>query len=292
MKRIMFFVVALVACAATVYAQDDAARLKVGTNDVFKGPVGLQLYSLRDVFGQDLEKGFNTAEGLGFGYVELAGRYNLEIDEMVAKLKEHHLTPIAGHWDYNLFKNDPESVAKEVKALGLKYAGVAWIPHDGDFDEDDVNAAAEVFNNAGKVLAKYGIGFYYHNHGYEFLPAGDGKTMFDLLVERTDPKYVSFQMDILWTIFPGQDAAALLRKYPDRWLLIYLKDLKKGVEGNNSGGTSVENDVTLGSGQVPYAEVLKAAQEVGVKYYFIEDESPRAVEQIPNSLKFLESVKW
>ena len=149
-----------------------------------------------------------------------------------------------------------------------------------------------MFNNAGKVLAKYGIGFYYHNHGYEFLPAGDGKTMFDLLVERTDPKYVSFQMDILWTIFPGQDAAALLRKYPDRWLLIHLKDLKKGVEGNNSGGTSVENDVTLGSGQVPYAEVLKAAQEVGVKYYFIEDESPRAVEQIPNSLKFLESVKW
>lgn len=291
MRKLLSLAVVLVMSASVAFAQDDA-RFKVGTNDVFKGPVGLQLYSLRDTFAQDVEKGFKTAESFGFGYVELAGCYGMDADKMVAKLKEYNLTPIAGHWDYNLFKTDPESVAKEAKALGLKFAGVAWIPHDGDFDEADVNAAAEVFNNAGKVLAEYGLGFYYHNHGYEFLPAGEGKTMFDFLVERTDPKYVSFQMDVLWTIFPGQDAAELLRKYPDRWSLFHLKDLKKGVEGNHSGGTSVENDVVLGTGQVQFTEVLKAAQEVGVQYYFIEDESPRVVDQIPQSLKFLESVKW
>lgn len=292
MKKSLLTIVALILSVSFTFAQDDLARQKIGTNDVFNGPVGLQLYSLRDTFAQDVEKGFKTAESLGFGYVELAGRYNLEIDQMVEKLKEHHLIPIAGHWDYNLFKNNPVAVAKEAKALGLKYAGVAWIPHNGDFDEADVNEAAEVFNKAGKVLAEYGLKFYYHNHGYEFLPAGNGKTMFDLLVERTDPKFVSFQMDVLWTVFPGQDAAALLRKYPDRWSLFHLKDLKKGVKGNNSGGTSVENDVVLGSGQVPYVEVLKAAQEVGIQYYFIEDESPRVIDQIPQSLKFLESVKW
>lgn len=291
MKKALFLVLALIVGASAAFGQDDV-RFKVGSNDVFKGPVGLQMYSLRDTFSQDREKGFQTAESFGFGYVELAGTYGLSSEDMVAELKEHHLTPIAGHWDYNLFKTDPEKVAKEAKDLGLKFAGVAWIPHNGDFDEQDVEEAAEVFNNAGKVLAEYGLGFYYHNHGYEFLPAGNGKTMFDLLVEKTDPKYVSFQMDVLWTIFPGQDAAALLRKYPNRWSLFHLKDLKKGVEGNNSGGTSVENDVVLGSGQVPYAEVLKAAQEVGVKYYFIEDESPRVIDQVPQSLKFLESVKW
>ncbi|MGI6401248.1 MAG: sugar phosphate isomerase/epimerase family protein [Thermoguttaceae bacterium] len=291
MKKTLILLVALFASVSMAFGQDDP-RLKVGTNDVFKGPVGLQLYSLRDTFSQDVEKGFEIAEGFGFGYVELAGKYNLTTEEMVAKLKEHNLTPIAGHWDYNLFKNDPEAVAKEAKELGLKYAGVAWIPHDGDFDENDVEEAAKVFNNAGKVLSKYDLGFYYHNHGYEFLPAGDGKTMFDLLVEKTDPKYVSFQMDVLWTVFPGQDAAELLRKHAGRWSLFHLKDLKKGVEGNHSGGTSVENDVVLGAGQVPYIEVLKAAQEVGVKYYFIEDESPRVIDQIPQSLKFLESVEW
>ena len=274
-----------------VFAQDDP-RLKIGTNEIFQGPIGLQLYSLRDVFSQDIEEGFKTAEQLGFGYVELAGTYSLSNAEMLEKLKSHHLTPIAGHWDYNLFKTRPEEVAQQAKELGLKYAGVAWIPHDGSFDLNDVEEAAKVFNNAGETLAKYGIGFYYHNHGYEFEETMDGKTMFDLLVEKTDPKFVSFQMDVLWTVFPGQDAAKLLRKYPGRWSLFHLKDLKKGVQGNHSGGTSVENDVILGSGQVPYAEILKAAQEVGVKYYFIEDESPRVLEQVPQSIKFLESIQW
>ena len=293
MRKIIYLLTFLFVCMSTVFAQDEVVRLKVGTNNIFKGPVGLQLYSLRDVFALDIEKGFKTAESFGFGYVELAGCYGMDIDKMVAKLKEHHLTPIAGHWDYNLFKTAPETVAEEARKLGLKYAGVAWIPHEGNFDENDVVAAAEVFNNAGKVLAEYGLTFYYHNHGYEFLPTGDGKkTMFDLLVEQTDSRYVSFQMDVLWVIFPGQDPVALLHKYPNRWSLFHLKDLKKGIKGNNSGGTSVENDVTLGSGQVPYVEVLKAAQEVGVKYYFIEDESPRVINQIPQSLKFLESVKW
>jgi len=291
MKKAFFMALMLVASATFAFAQDDA-RLKVGTNDVFKGPVGLQMYSLRDTFAKDVEKGFDVAEGFGFGYVEYSGLYGLTADEYVAKCKEHHLIPIGGHWDYNLFKNNPEQVAQEAKAIGLKYAGCAWIPHDGDFDAKDVEEAADVFNKAGKVLADAGLKFYYHNHGYEFLPAGNGKTMFDLLVEKTDPQYVSFQMDILWTVFPGQDPAKLLRKYPDRWLLVHLKDLKKGVKGDNSGGTSVENDVTLGSGQVDYQEVLKAAQEIGVKYYFIEDESPRVIDQVPNSIKFLESVKW
>ena len=291
MKKILLTFCAVVLCASVGFAQDND-RLKIGTNDVFKGPVGLQMYSLRDTFAKDVEKGFQIAEDFGFGYVEYAGTYGLTPEEYAQKCKEHHLVPIGGHWDYNLFKNNPEQVAKEAKAIGLKYAGCAWIPHDGDFDLQEAEEAAKVFNNAGKVLAQHGLGFYYHNHGYEFLPAGDGKTMFDVLVEKTDPKYVSFQMDVLWTVFPGQDAAALLRKYPDRWLLFHLKDLKKGVEGNNSGGTSVENDVVLGTGQIPYAEVLKAAQEVGIKYYFIEDESPRVIDQVPQSIKFLEKVKW
>ncbi|MCF0234389.1 MAG: sugar phosphate isomerase/epimerase [Thermoguttaceae bacterium] len=291
MKNIYMAVAAFLVVGACAFGQDDA-RLKIGTNDVFKGPVGLQLWSLRDIYSQDREKGLQTTEDLGFGYIEFSGVCGPADEAMARDLKKHHLVPISGHWDYGLFKDNPAQVVKEAKALGVTYAGVAWLPHDGELDEAEVLEAAKVFNEAGKYLAERGINFFYHNHGYEFVPYKDGKTMFDLLVEKTDPKYVSFQMDVMWTVFPGQDAAALLRKYPDRWSLFHLKDLKKGVKGDNSGGTSTENDVILGSGQVPYAEVLKAAQEVGVKYYFIEDESPRAVEQIPQSLKFLGSSKW
>ena len=141
-----------------------------------------------------------------------------------------------------------------------------------------------MFNAAGKALAEQGMKFYYHNHGYEFGPYRSG-TLFDLLVAETDPKYVYFQMDVLWTVFPGQDPAKLLEKYPDRWLLLHLKDLKKGVAtGSLSGHTELTNDVTLGTGQVDWPALLRAAQKVGVKYYFIEDESPTVVDQIPQSL--------
>ena len=139
--------------------------------------------------------------------------------------------------------------------------------------------------------AKHGIKFYYHNHGYEFQPCDQG-TLFDLLVAETDPHTVFFQMDVMWTVFPGQDPVKLLEKHPNRWLLMHLKDLRKGVPlGSLAGGTDLKNDVALGTGQVNWPALLRAAQKVGVKYYFIEDESPTAVEQF-RELRFLESVEW
>jgi sugar phosphate isomerase/epimerase len=150
---------------------------------------------------------------------------------------------------------------------------------------------AETFNTAGKQLAEAGLKFYYHNHGYEFQPYGDG-TLMDLLITETDPRYVSFQMDLLWTIHPGQDPVALLNKYPKRWVLLHLKDLRKGVKGDLSGGTDTRNDVVLGTGQADFPAILKAAKKAKVNYYFIEDESPTVEEQIPQSLAFLERVSW
>ena len=112
-------------------------------------------------------------------------------------------------------------------------------------------------------------------------------------MKETDPKNVRFQMDVLWIVFPGQDPVKLLEKYSGRWVLMHLKDLKKGVAtGALTGKTDVSNDVVLGTGQVNWPAVLAAARRHGVKYYFIEDESPTAAEQIPQTLKFLEQVKF
>ena len=69
--------------------------------------------------------------------------------------------------------------------------------------------------------------------------------------------------------------------------------MKKGVKtGESTGKTDVNNDVALGTGQMNWPSILKAAKKSGVKHYFIEDESATSVEQIPQSLKFLETVKW
>lgn len=99
-------------------------------------------------------------------------------------------------------------------------------------------------------------------------------------------------MDVLWVVFPGHDPVKWLQKYPGRWALMHLKDLRKGVAtGALTGKTDVANDVPLGTGQMDWPAILKAARESGVKYYFIEDESPSVVEQIPQTLRYLQSLK-
>jgi sugar phosphate isomerase/epimerase len=258
----------------------------------FNGPIGLQLYSLRADFPKDVSGTLKLVEKLGFKEVELAGTYGLKPEEFKKQLDAHGFVPIAAHFPFDKFRDDPESIAREAQALGLKYAGVAWIPHKGAFDEKQARAAAAVFNSAGKVFAKYGIKAFYHCHGYEFAPLGDG-TVFDVLMKATDPQYVTFEMDILWVVFPGQDPVKLLEKYPTRWELIHLKDLKKGVKtGELTGHTDVKNDVSIGSGQMDYPSILKTAQKLGIKHYFIEDESPSVHEQLPKSIEFLKNVTW
>ncbi len=269
----------------------------VGTNEQFRGPVGLQMYSLRSVCETNVEDAMKLASEMGFQYVEASRSFNLTIEEYKALLDRYGLKAGAKNWGLSEFQTEEkiQEVVREAKILGIQYVGIAWYPHQGEFDEEDAKTAAETFNQIGERLKKDGLLFFYHNHGYEFQSWNDGKdgeTLFDYVIQHTNPETVAFEMDVLWTIFPGADPASLLKKYPDRFQLMHLKDLKKGVEGNLSGGTPVQNDVAIGSGQANYPEILKAAQDAGVKFYFIEDESPIFRTQILESLKYLETVHW
>lgn len=283
MKLLPRFIAALGVAAMTLTASAAGS---------FKEPIGLQLYSLRAEFTKNVPAAIEKAKGFGFRDVELAGTYNLSPETFLGMLKAAGLNPVAGHFGFDRYEKEPEAVAKEAKALGLKFAGCAWIPHKGDFTEADARHAAEVFNKAGEVLKKHGVQFYYHVHGYEFHKHADG-TLFDLLMQLTKRDLVAYQMDVLWVVFPGQDPVALLNKYGSRWQLMHVKDLKKGVKlGALTGNTELTNDVPIGSGQMNWPAILKAAQKAGVKHYFIEDESPTVLEQIPQSLQYLKTVSW
>ncbi len=275
--------------AATVAA---AAERSVGIGPKFKGPVGLQLYSLRADFARDVPSTIATVKGLGFKNVELAGTYDLTPEKFREQLIASGLKPVSGHFSYERYRDDAAGVARDAKTLGLEYAGCAWIPHDGPFTEQKCREAIGVFNHAGEVLAKSGIKFFYHNHGYEFQRFGDG-TLLDLLMAETKPRWVHFEMDIFWVVHPGQDPVKLLERYGNRWALAHLKDMKKGVKtGELTGQTDVTNDVALGVGQMDIPAILKAAKKAGVKYYFIEDESPSVHAQLPVSLHYLENISW
>lgn len=136
---------------------------------------------------------------------------------------------------------------ESLQCLSPELAENAWIPHEGDFDEAKCRKAIAVFNKAGEAMAKQGIQFFYHVHGFDFQLHGGG-TLFDLLMAETDAKKARFQMDVLWIVFPGQDPVKLLEKYSGRWELMHLKDLKNGVAtGSLSGKTAVANNVVLGT---------------------------------------------
>ena len=289
MKRCLFVLSALLSFTAPLCS----VAQSVGTSPSFKGPVGLQIYSLREQIKQQGAPALDFAQAQGFVEVEigLESHYGLTAEAMKAALDARGLKPIAAHAGLDFILNQTEKAVAEAKRFGVQYVGVAWAPHKNPLDEQQVLKIADGFNRAGKLLKEHGIQFFYHNHGFEFQPYKDG-TLFDLLAQKTDPDLVKFEMDVLWVIHPGQDPVALLKKYPNRWALMHLKDLRKGVKGDFSGGTSLNNDVTLGSGQADYAAILKTAQEIGVKHFFIEDESPVVLQQIPNSLKFLSSVAF
>jgi sugar phosphate isomerase/epimerase len=140
-----------------------------------------------------------------------------------------------------------------------------------------------------EIISQNGLSLCYHPHGYEFRPFGKG-TLFDHLAGHTDPHYLNFEMDVFWVKHPGQDPVALLRKYPSRFPLLHLKDRKPGTIGNQNGRADEETNVVLGQGDIDIAAIMKEANRVGVKHYFIEDESLQSEEQIPKSLAYLRKL--
>jgi sugar phosphate isomerase/epimerase len=263
-----------------------------GIGPSFKGPVGLQLYSLRAAFSKDVPGTLKTVVGYGFKNVETAGTYGLTPRQFKELLDANKLNAVAGHFSFDAYRTNLDGVVCDAQTLGLQYAGCAWIPHEGEFSEADCRKAIAVFSRAGEELAKAGIKFFYHCHGYEFKPHGDA-TFMDALIKGTKPEHVRFEMDVFWVVHPGHDPVKWLAKYPGRWELMHVKDMKKGTPcGLFTGKSDVNNDVVLGTGVMDWPAILREAARSGVKWYFIEDESDAAAQQIPQSLRFLEQLEW
>jgi sugar phosphate isomerase/epimerase len=253
--------------------------------------IGLQLYSLRNEFKTEVPATLAKIKSWGITEIEGGGTYGMTMEWFQKLLKQNDLKVVSVGTDFNELVENPQKAVETAKAFGAKYVVVFWIPHNGDdFTIEDTRKAIEVFNKAGKILSDSGLSLCYHPHGYEFRPY-ENRTLFDHLVESTNPKYVNFEMDVFWVKHPGQDPVALLNKYPSRFLLMHLKDRKPGTEGNQNGHADVESNVVLGTGDVGIEAVMRAARKAGVKYFFIEDESSRAVEQIPQSLAYLKKIK-
>ena len=254
--------------------------------------IGLQLYSLRNQFVKDVPVTMAEIRRWGVENVELAGTYGFTTEQFKAQLDAHGLRPISAHYGYDQFRTNLDWIIRDAKTLGLKYVGCAWIPHGDMFDERTCREAIATFNHAGRVLSEHGLTFFSHTHGYEFAPYKDG-TFFDEMMAETDPKYVSFEMDVFWVAHAGKDPTLLMEKYGSRWKLMHLKGMKDGTPtGLFTGHSDPNNDAPVGQGKISFPPLFKAAAQAGVKWYFIEDESDRSEQQIPVSLKYMQELRW
>lgn len=265
------------------------AMIFFGTTNVTAQEVGLQLYSLRNQFKEDIPSTLKLINDWGITVVEGGDSYGMPEEEFKGLLAKNNLKVVSIGAGFNELANAPEQVVKKAKSYGATYVMCAWIPHDGNnFGIEDTQKAVEVFNSAGKILRDNGLKLAYHAHGFEFRPYKDG-TLFDYMAEHA--KYFDFEMDVYWVHHGGEDPLKLLRKYPSKFILLHLKDMEKGTKKDNTGHADVETNVVLGTGEVDIAGVVAEAKKMGIKYMFIEDECSRVVDQVPKSLRYLEGLK-
>lgn len=269
--------------------------LSILTLQIQAQEVGIIMGTARDYMREGtVEEALIKLKSMGIKYLEGAGARGMSNEEYKALLDKHGMRVIAGGTSFEKLQSREgvQEYIDQLKFFGAEYATCYWIPHKGDdFTFADMQKGIDVFNTAGKQFAEAGISFLYHAHGYEFRPYDGSGTLFDYMMEKLDPRYVNLELDVFWMRNPGQDPAALMRKYPGRVPVTHLKDRMKGSVDNLNGRQDKERNVVLGTGDVNIAEVMKAAKETGVKYHFIEDESSRAGVQLPLHLAYLRSLE-
>lgn len=264
----------------------------VAQKKLFPEAPGIVSYTYRNQFAKDVPGTLDMIKDNGITDIEFSNLFKQSPQDLRKMCDARGIKCSSYGVSYEDLVNKTDEVGKTAVTLGAAFVRVASIPHKGAFTLDIAKQAVADFNKYGKLLKdNYGLTFIYHNHGFEFQPYQDG-TLYDYLLKNTEPKYVSMELDILWAFLPGQDPAQLLTKYGNRYKALHMKDLKKGVErGSLSGTTPKDNDVILGTGQIDIPAVIKAARKAGVKHYYIEDESSSSLTQVPESIKYLNSLK-
>jgi sugar phosphate isomerase/epimerase len=256
----------------------------------FTGRMGLQTYSLRYNAAKDLPATLALIRKLGFEEVEVSDLHGRSPAAYRRLLDDAGLKATALTAEYARLDTEVDAVADEAHQLGASYVVCSTIPSQGYLTGEECRSGAEFLSSRGESLAAADLRCCYHTHGTEFHRSPDG-TVFDTLIKRTDPQFVNFEMDIFWIVYAGQHPAEWLHRYPGRFPLLHVKDIRKGTPlGGLPRDVREEDSVPLGDGIVDIPSALIAAQETGVRHYYIEDEAVDAARQIPLSLRYLETI--
>ena len=262
--------------------------------------VGLQLYTVRDAMKSDFEGTIAKVADTGYKEVEFAGLFNHSPKDVRAILDKNGLTAVSCHVDYEVVeKHWPETI-EAAKIIGQTYIVCPGIPDAQRKQADGYKRVAELFNKAGETSNKSGIMFAYHNHTGEFQPDPEigGKRPFDFLLDSTDPKFCNMEMDIGWLSVTGQDPVSYFNRYPGRFPLVRVKDMKKlpkiSADTDVSKLPHQDNEIAdVGSGAIDWKRIFASADVAGIQHYFVEHDAPKdAFASIANSYNYLSKLRF
>lgn len=232
--------------------------------------IGLQLYSIRDSIMRDVPGAIAKVSKMGYKFVEPAGYnngkfYGMSPADFKALLDKNNLPMISSHTGQAL----PDSAHwAETMAwwdacidahaqAGAKFIVQPFMGGEAYRSLDTLKMYCDYFNAIGEKCNEKGIRFGYHNHDKEFSTQLDGHTIYDFMLENTDPAKVMFEMDLYWTVMGGAKPVDYFNKYPGRFELWHIKD-KYEVGGE---GTMMD-----------WPAIWAGAEKSGMKYGVVEVE--------------------
>lgn len=248
------------------------------------GPIGVQLYTVRDLLKSDFEGTIAKVAQIGYKEVEFADYFGRTPAQIRQVLHDHGLSAPSTHIGYDvLMKGEWPKAVDTSAAIGHQYMVVAWIDEDQRKTLDGWKKVAERLNGAAEVAKKSGLRMAYHNHSYEFVPL-EGKVPYDQLLADTDSSLVWLEMDLYWVTAGGKAPLDYFARWPGRIRLVHIKDSK---------GPPKHEMTDVGSGVIPWAEILRHHKQAGIEHYFVEHDEPKdALASIAASYRFLRRLEF
>ena len=259
--------------------------------------IGVQLYTVREAMQQDFEGTLVKVAAIGYREVEFAGYFEHSPREVRAVLDRHGLVAPSGHVEYDSLGEKWPQLIEASKIIGHRYIVNPDIGDDLRQQPDGWKRAAETFNRAGEASKKVGIQFAYHNHWFDFTPV-NGKRPYDILLEECDPTLVKMELDLCWITVTGQDPLVYFHRYPGRFPLVHVKDMRKIPSPAVTAAITSEDQffpdmADVGSGVIDWKRIFAKSEEAGIKYYFVEHDAPKsAFESIRTSYQYMQGVRF
>jgi sugar phosphate isomerase/epimerase len=233
------------------------------------GPLGLQLYALRDSLPKD-PKGV-LRRVADFGYKELEtfsyadGQiFGMPFADFGSYVKDLGMEVTSGHYSLDVATSGKwEKAVDDAKSIDQKYMVIAYLDASIRKSLDDYKSICKKLNAAGAVCNDKGIRFGYHNHAFEFERI-DGEIPFDVMLSEVDPKYVGMEMDIYWVVRGGADPLQYFEKYPGRFEQWHVKDMDKNNKDKNAN---------VGAGTIDFKQIFTKAKQSGMKHWYVEHDT-------------------